>query len=274
MSAYDVELERTDEKAKSPYLTKKDIARLMLGIAIAMVLLYPVYVLLMGNAKKKMCSANFGQMYKAISLYAAENNDRLPPVYVTSETDAPLVEKNGAYTWVSLVDGFAKDPSVFTCPAAESGSGTKVYSSIKGSINLTYGMYAPLGGEPLDQIDDPHQSVLLAETNNMGAENTYDPLTFKDKSGQVVPYDGFIIGFDDSNSLPTAKTKKITRLAFPETANGDFKPKGLGRHRDGIHFVTADGRLKTRPPTAANYLDETGQVSPLWRLSKTRKFRN
>jgi len=282
MSSYDVELERTDEQPKSRYLTKKDAIRIVLGVLVLLILLYPVYVLLLKRAQKSICATNLKQISTAIGLYSEENGSRLPPTYVTYENLTPLVEKGGAYTWVNLVDGYVKDLKYFTCPSAEASEGVMVKTSSGGLVRLTYGMYAPLGGEPIDQVDNPDQAVLLGETSNMGQRRTYDPSPFKLASGSVVPYDGFLIGFNDSNQLPTDETRFVTRLAYYGTEGGIFKDGGDSRHCcipiersdsrtenvDVIHVLTVDGRSRALPPSAAVFKD-----NPLWKIPKTRQFR-
>jgi hypothetical protein len=275
MSTYDIDAERTDEKPKSEYLSKKDFLRMGIGIVVLGIILWPAYVLLKQNAESHLCKSNVNQLYQAINLYASENNGRLPPVYVTTETDAPYVERGAAYAWVHLIDGYVKDNAAFTCPSADLTEGVPTRTSHSTTINLDYGMYAPLGGEPIDQIEDPDESIMLGETANMGAGKTFDPLPFKDGAGTVVPFDGFVIAFNDSNLLPTKQSQFVTRLAFDDTADGIFKPKGPSRHRDGIHFLTVSGHLRTLGPTAAEiHRTGTGDVTGLWAVPKARKFRN
>lgn len=267
----DLSDERTDENRRSDLVSRGDIKKFAIGLAVVAIVLSPIFFYLRENAYRATCGKNLLQLYKGITLYAAENNDRLPPVYVTTDTDAPLVDGGAANTWVQLVEGQTKESVSTVCQSAGRQDPVQVHGEA-GVRGLTYGMYAPLGGEPMDLVDNPDQAVLLGETANMGASGTYDPLPFKDSAGAVVPYDGFIIGFDDSNLLPTEKSRSVTRLAFSDTANGEFKSDGSGRHRDGTHIVTASGRLRTIKPDMA-LLKLGGADNPLWKLPKTRRYR-
>src|SRR5205823_1016980 len=97
----------------------------------------------------------------------------------------------------------------------------------------------------------------IADSSSQGANNTYDPLPFRDPSGRPVP-DGIVIGFDDTNFTTGDSTralyqraKNATRLAFPGTSKGVFEDLGACRHDDGIHMLMVDGHLKRfRPPSA------------------------
>lgn len=267
----DLSEERTDENRRSDLVSKADVKKFLVGLVVVAVVLSPIFFYLRENAYRATCGKNLLQLYKGITLYAAENNDRLPPVYVTSQTDAPYIERGAANTWVQLIEGQTKESVSTVCQSAGAEDRVMVHSE-SGSRGLTYGMFAPLGGEPMDLIDNPDQAVLLGETANMGASGTYDPMPFKDASGEVVPYDGFVIGFNDSNLLPTDASKAVTRLAFPDTADGQFKLDGRTRHRDGIQIVTASGRLRTIKPDMA-YLKLGGAENPLWKIAKTRRYR-
>lgn len=265
-------LERTDEQPKSDYLTKGDLKKLGIAIVVLMVILSPVYILLKQDAEKTLCSRNLKQISTAIGLYASENNDRLPPVYVTAENNSPLIEDGAAYAWVHLVDGYVREGTNFFCPSSSQEQRALVHGS-KGKVEVTYGLYAPLGGEPLAQIADPDNTILIGETANSGAADTYNPVPFRDNSGNVVPFDAFLIGFNDSNELPTPSSQTVTRLAFPGTKNGQFEEGGRSRHNGGIHFISVSGRARFLGPEVARLRMERGLPTGAWAVPRTRRFR-
>ena len=108
-------------------------------------------------------------------------------------------------------------------------------------IPLTYGMYAPYGGFLRNSIENPDQTVILAETSNFGATGVFNPQPFPNLEGAKIPHDGFVIAWDDSNLEPSDKSSYVTRLAFPNTSGGVFAKDGAARHDAGLHAITASG---------------------------------
>jgi hypothetical protein len=161
------------------------------------------------------------------------------------------------YTWVSDIDELMSKRSSFKCPSAEEKDVTWVEGREK-LIPTTYGMYEPYGGYLRNIIPNPDQTVLISETSNLGADTTYDPLPYK------AGFDGFVIGWNNSNDVPDNKSTAVTRLAFPETASGAFKLGGLARHEDRIHALNCDGAMMFVKPVQANVEISRGLPGGLW----------
>ena len=127
----------------------------------------------------------------------------------------------------------------YRCPAVEPGeAGLTRRGKARLDERIAYGFYPPYATEFRANIDDPDETILVAETSDHGALGSYDPRPFKGVS------DAFALGWDDSNVAPQspATTKSITRLAFRDGAKGPYGPDATPRHQAGIHAVTVSGR--------------------------------
>jgi hypothetical protein len=250
--AYDPD-DTEDTPRKSSYLSKKDLKWFVLGIGLFMGLMYPIYRSFERQSQEHKCKQNMAAIYKATSQYMLENDDRYPPAYATGEgTDAPYLEKGRPYSWANLpaIDGGLNPRASFTCPTASADEITSTQGLGK-SAKLTYGMFAALGGIASAEVETPSSTILIAETSNHGSQGSYNPKPFITQDGTEVQNDGFLISFDDSNSIYSGKARAMTRLAFRDTKEGEFRLEKPSRHDGGIYFVTADGSLrKLGPPSA------------------------
>jgi hypothetical protein len=250
------------------------------------------------NSERARCTANIKAINEAISLYAQEHDGRYPPVARGDLTDQGLVPTLGAsghvYTWASDVANYMSLRASFLCPSAESDEIVYVEDPRTDSktIALSYGMYAPYSGYLTTTVENPDQTIIVAETSNLGSEGTYDPCpylaTVPGKSGQGVEPacgkgsgsklpDGFVIGWSDSNLTPTLTvidkdgtvkrgSRDVTRLAFSGSSNGVFDDKVTqARHGDTIHGLTATGeRMNLTPEMAAFYSANGRHINPAW----------
>lgn len=239
----------------------------MVAIVLALV---PIYMVFKRQSEKHLCQQNMVSISKAIQLYAASWSDRLPPAYSTiAEGDTtPALDQDGRpYTWVSLVQPGMSPRASFRCPSASEGElvNNQHSDSRRKSLPSAYGMYVSMAMRQLSLITSINQSVLISETSNFGAEETFDPMPFVDPGGSAVPVDGFLIGYDDSNLRHTAKTQYVTRLAYRNSAKGVFSSKTNDpRHANGIHFLFVDGHVETLGPSTARVARIGDELSGLW----------
>ena len=111
------------------------------------------------------------------------------------------------------------------CISATAEENVTVILDYVANTNHT-GMYVALDAKYYPQLENPTGTVLFAETSNMGAGGTYDPSPFKLSDGSVVPFDGFLIGYDDGNMKHTEETKSgMEQIVITEI------PYGVNRAR-------------------------------------------
>ena len=295
---YDPNAPEGEVTGRSQYMTRKDLRTMLLGTAVFLLCLYPVYKMMEKNSERARCTANIKAINEAISLYAQEHDGRYPPIARGDVTNQGIVPTLGAsghvYTWASDVQNYMSARASFLCPSAEPDEIVYVEDPRTNAktLALSYGMYAPYGGYLTTTVENPDQTIIVAETSNGGANSTYDPCpyltTALGKSGQAVEPpcgqpggdklpDGFVIDWSDSNAGPTMRTvnadksvtpgsKFVTRLAFPGSSNGVFDNKTTqARHGESIHGLTATGeRLNLTPEMAAFYSTDGRRLNPAW----------
>jgi prepilin-type processing-associated H-X9-DG protein len=268
-SADPLDRERTDEKPKSAYLSKKDLRVFGVVLVFLFLLLYPVFIVMRQNTWRYLCGRNFESMSKAVLLYSEGHEGRFPPV--AGDYGAPIIQDGKLYCWATIADLRQNmDPErSFLCPAATEDEAYHIAGPNRTTEAATYGMYLPLGAANISSLTNPQGTVLFAETSNMGSRDTADPVKYTDASGAVIPNDGYAIGWDTSNTFPAPSTHHATRLAFYETANGQFKEEGPARHGDGIYFLFADGHRKyVKYPSQARILmdSSSGRPKGMWEI--------
>lgn len=240
MSQAPQDLERSDEQPKSQYVSRRDVRVVAIALVVLAVLLSPVYFVLKENSDAFKCKRYIRAISKAIELYAAENNDRLPPAYVTFDGETPFVENDGGvYTWANLVHPYMPKDMSFKCPKASDEECFLDHDSQTGELMpVSYGMYLPLGGMPLSSISNPESTILVTETTSLGARDTFNPHPFKDANGNAIR-DGFVVTWDTGNTLTEDPITSVTRLAYPDTKPGKFSEDGNSRHPGGIYYFPA-----------------------------------
>lgn len=223
------------------YMTRKDFKLIVLITIVITIALVPVYLYMREKAFKATCVKNINGMMETLILYSTQHDDRFPPLYNENAKGEPDADANGiAYTWISDIYPLKSDRIDFVCPTADQADIAFSANPSGGApIPSTYGFYAPYASYSTVLVDNPDTVVILAETANHGANRTFDPLPFDAK------YDGMVIGWNNSNDFgdnKNVKTNSVTRLAFPDTADG--RPdKGNGRHNTFIYGISAS-RLK------------------------------
>jgi hypothetical protein len=269
------DLERSDEKPKSYYLSKRDLKIFGIGIVILGVVFSPVYIALKEKSDAYKCKQNIKAIANAISLYAAENNERLPPAFVTVDGVNPLVENGAVYTWAYLIHPYMKREASFKCPKAEESECYLDHDSETGKPMLvSYGMYLPMGGMSIQTIPNPDSAIVVTETISLGLRDTFDPHPYTDSEGKPVR-DGFVVTWGSGNqfSLGT-KEEAVTRLAYPDTKDGKLKADGASRHPEGNHFLTVSGTSITLTPRMARveWDDKRKRISGHWAVPEEATF--
>src|SRR5690606_31001379 len=92
----------------------------------------------------------------------------------------------------------------------------------------------------VSEIENPNRAMIVAETSNMGALGTADPQPYKLPDGTVIKEDGFVIGWNNSNTAPDDSSSFVTRLAFYNSADGQLA-ESKPRHPGGIYGLSASG---------------------------------
>lgn len=239
-----------EETHRPTHFSKKEAKVVAVALFVLIMLSTPVYLSCRGQSYKHVCKQNILGISKAMNLYAAANNDLLPPVYFGDSAGNPVLDPQGrAFTWASLVSEYLGSRTDFICPAAPAGQNSRVQhltDSAK-TIQLSYGMYLPRGLTGLYSFRDSATAVLFSETANRGANETYNPIPLEGAAGGPSD-DGFAIGWDTPQLGP--ESKFVTRLAFPGTSGGVFGDTGGQRHDGGNWFLFTDGHAE--PKTAAS----------------------
>jgi hypothetical protein len=261
-------MERSDEQPKSQYISRRDIKVFLIGMGIVALVLSPVYLALRENSDAYICRRNIKGIGNALSLYAADNNDRLPPAYMAPDGSTPLIENGGVYSWAYLASQYMKKDVSFKCPKAKDDECYLDHDYETGAlIQVSYGMYLPMSAMPLSSIPNPDSAILIGETVSLGKMDTYDPHPLTGEDGKPTP-DGFIIAWDTGNIFDSdRKVTSVSRLAYPNTKDGNFSGKA-SRHPDGNHYLTVSSRALTLPPSAArvNWDAKRKRITGMWAI--------
>lgn len=280
LDAYDPDRPEGD-KSKSDYVTRKDVIRIVAMVAVVLGAAgWPIYQNMLKETHKHICTRNLKAIAGAIGIYTEVFDGRLPVAYQMGDNGAPYLEDGKPVVWASIIAGQMPKGTSFTCPAAKpeealavAGSTTQEKigdaDSVKQvEIRLTYGLYAGMAAQPSALVPNPDEVVMVAETANFGANNTYNPKPFLDAEGNKIPGDGFLIGWDNGNESPDNTTKSVTRLAFPGTGNGDFDAATVtGRHDQMIFGLSVSGQLRRLTPKDAKAENSAGRLRGNWRTN-------
>lgn len=265
---YDPSAPEGDDYGRSQqYVSKKDFRVIAVLLVVFCAAAFPIFRVMQKNAQRSMCKTNLGAIAEAINQYASVHDDRFPPVMRMAEGGVPQLGSTGLpYTWASDLAEFKNKRSSFRCPAADDTEVTQIEGQ-HGTLDLTYGMYQPYGGLLRTVVPNPDQTILIVETSNHGAKGTYNPVPYKTSSGEVIPWDGFVVGWNNSNDLPDANSKLLTRLAYPDTSSGTFTKETESRHGTGILALNCSGSvLKPIPPEEVNVRIKSGLPSGMWEV--------
>lgn len=287
---FDPQAPEGDESRGNQYLSRKDLRNVLIVIAVLGVVLFPVYQQLRRQGERTFCSQNMRSISQAILLYLEQNDDRFPPAYRPDVNGAPVAFDGHPITWATLVEDAMSRRQNFRCPSAAPDEVTRVASQSQGKvIELTYGLYAGVATRTVRDFDRPDMAVMLSETSNFGAQDTYNPLPWSSPSGEPIRNDGFLIGWNetnltgmelrqwinelrldeereagDPNKLGLKPPVAVTRLAFPGSSGAKFRDEGRSRHDTGIHAITVAGQLVFLRPPAARIQFDGVRVTGRW----------
>ncbi|MCB0824729.1 MAG: hypothetical protein KDC26_00935 [Armatimonadetes bacterium] len=298
--AYDPDTPEGAKPRGAQHLQKKDVVWIVLILAVLGVASIPLYRIMEGNGHKTTCKKNIKAIYGAIQVYAETNDGRYPPLYQTNFDGTPNLDIGGLpVTWATVVSEHLDHGASFKCPAcmegeAMKGNGVSYKTTMfdqkgvkENKMELSYGMYAPMALRITEQLSAPDETILIGETTNFGARNTFNPMPFMDRSGVKIPFDAFNIGWDSFNferaiiesGSSDGKKKKtfveelmaqnpvsVTRLAFYETQDGNFDGGAKARHKEFIHVIYADGHLRNISASKAKVLKQGNRITEPWRV--------
>ncbi|MCW5939462.1 MAG: hypothetical protein KF884_01970 [Fimbriimonadaceae bacterium] len=250
----------------SSYVSRKDIKWIVLILGVLTVILAPLYMDYRLQGEKAFCTQNMRAIGNAMTQYSIVNNDRFPPAYNRTAARTPALVSGLPVTWSTQIEPYMTARQNFVCPTCKPEAKSRAVSITpgKGQHDCTYGMYRALSSAARNLIANPSQIVIVAETSNLGAEGVFNPLPFSNDP-KADPYDGFLIGWDDSNDEFSTATRSVTRLAFAHTENGDFSSDRVRpRHDDIIHAVTAEGSLRSLRPSDALVKHLQPRLDGLW----------
>lgn len=257
-----------DERPRTSHLSKKELRNLLLVLVLLLIVLWPAYAVMKGNSERHLCAKNFQALATAMGLYLTDHADRFPPTHATATGDAPMVDDKGRpFTWCSVLEPYLTKRANFVCPSATEEEIVRSQAGRSSdTLRTAYGMFAPYGGYYTATVANLGQIILVAETSNYGARDTYDPQKFRGPEGEPIPQDGFVIGLDRERDARAA-----TRLAFPGTADGKFEEDGPARHSGGIWVLFGDLRLGLVKPSAAKVDRLGGEIIGAWAIPPDRR---
>ena len=266
---YDVDAPEGATKTQTAYYSKKDVKWVSIILAVLIVVGIPVWYGFRDQRNKQVCAGNMKAAYDAMIQYAEQNDSRLPPLYEVGPGGAPKLFGGRPVVWTTQVSPYMSPRFNFVCPSAENDELMKTTGQDANGksreIDLTYGMYVPMSASPYMLLSKPDTTALIAETSNNGAQGSFDPLPFKDPQGHIVPFDGFMVGFDDSNSKLTPTSRFVTRLAIRNVSKGYSSKDALTRHGIGIHLFFVDGHSRFLHAADAEINNVFPDVGPPWR---------
>lgn len=263
LAAYEADEPEGSRGVSGQYMSRKDVVWIVGIVAVLAVMAVPLYRVMKEESDKTGCKRNLSAISKSIQQYAEVYDGRYPPIYTPGENGAPSLFEGKPVTWASVIPELSSGAS-FRCPAAEDIETVRVSgASFKRSmfqpeperldyIELTYGMFAPLGMRAVSDVAIPTDTVLLADTTNNGAKGVYNPKPFTLADGTPVETDAFSIGFNDSELSATPESTAVTRLAFFGTADGNFDKESItSRHKGQVFAIFADGHFGVLSPDRA-----------------------
>lgn len=242
----DADDEGTPERRKGRYTSRKDLLTIAIVFVVLAAVGWPTYQGMLREGQKVENKENLRAVWNAVSAYSQNNNDRLPPVYYEVGEGRAATLDGLPVAWPTLVaDGLGPRAKMYSKAATMPELASVLSPTGKGmALKVSYGMYRGLSCVPVSYIPDPSESVLLADSANRGSRGSFDPVPMLDGEGNVSENDGYVLGWDDSNHLYSASTKRVTRLATFKEGK-----KAVTRFGTSLFGVTAGGSLMEMAPS-------------------------
>jgi len=274
VEAFDPTAPEGESRAGSAYVSRKDVKIVAVGLVVFSILLWPVFNVLQRRSEKSRCILNMKAVMESVSQYATQNDEKFPVLFDTGPADEPMLQAAGApNTWASKIKEFMNPRASYVCPSADPKELSRSQDPDKGNVSfgLSYGMFAPLSAYSRSLVDDPDEAVLIGETSNRGALKTFDPHPFKDANGNILPYDGMAIGWDNDNFDGDKRSQFVTRLAFPGSEGANFSKDGESRHDEGTFVLTVTGHLRSVKPPMARVQRRNNDIYGVWPMPVNAK---
>ncbi|MBS1710040.1 MAG: hypothetical protein JSS65_15115 [Armatimonadetes bacterium] len=261
-SAYDPDAPEGSKPRGSDYISRKDLLWIGGIVLVLGVMFIPIYRHMLEDSQRTACKRNLNAISKAVFGYAEAYDGRFPPLYVEGDNQSPYLDRGLPVVWASTISPYMSSFGSFSCPAASKEESTDIRIQQKDgpdTAHLEYGMYVPMASKPYQEVAKPEGTILIAETANMGAKNTFSPFEFQNSKSEVVPFNGFLIGWNNSNFQWDKSSTAVTHLAFYNTSGGVFdNDKTEGRHDHIIFALYANGGLGKLSPSDANVSNDSG----------------
>lgn len=244
--------EAVETYATSAHVRKRDIVIIVAVLLVLAAASAPIYNHFRARGEIAENKQNLREVFNSMTGYAQDNNDRLPPAYYELGGGTVAHEAGLPVAWPTLVGPGMSARARLRARAASAEESARVLdgSSADRAVLVSYGMYRGLSCAPVGMVPDPTESILVADSANGGARGSYNPVPLLDPDGQPSTSDGFVIGWDDSNTVFSAETKAVTRLAIYGAKDGDFT-SAKARFGTTVYAVTVAGSLRELAPSDA-----------------------
>jgi prepilin-type N-terminal cleavage/methylation domain-containing protein len=210
-------------------------------IGILAALIFPTVGKVRETAQRTVDANNLREVVKAATIYAADNNDRLPdPAAIAAQNPQPVTGGTGPFLWAGILAqrGILTDPAFYfakndpafngTCPTAIVTPGNRSALDPSFVTNRTLS-YEFVGG--LRMSDPPSTPVAFSRGLLAGGTWSADHGTYRDTGGHVAFLGGNIQFYPNLNEAANQLTLNNGRKgsailqALPYNANPAANPR-------------------------------------------------
>ena len=163
---------------KKSGFTLIELLTVMAIIALLAAIIFPSLNSARAKARGTQCLSNLKQISLAVMLYAEDNNQKLPPMYIISNQPTPnsealidLSTESGTagttgWTWTNSLYSYVKNNDIFACPDAPLED-VATYDSCYG---INYHLATPLGVgmRKIHKIKYPSNTYLITDMGMYG----------------------------------------------------------------------------------------------------------